>query len=163
MASDYDGDVYDFDNMTDDEVRTIVLERLGDYPNLDVEDIDVAVRNGFVVISGRVGTDSEVQVATAVLDDVLGLDDFRNDLVVDSLRRGNLPEAVDDATAASDEEDSNIGVGDEQQSDTADHLTDDLEIETHGTQDIGTAIRDGAAYIPPDRPTPGGYGSREEH
>ena len=50
-------------------------ERLREYPNLDADDFDVIVRNGSVTLSGRVGTDAEVQVATAVLDDVLGLDD----------------------------------------------------------------------------------------
>ncbi len=163
MASEFGGDLYDFENMSDDEIRSLVLEQLSEYPNLDVDDMDVVVRNGVVILSGRVGTDAEVQVAGAVLDDILGLEDYRNELVVDQLRRGDMPEAADDANAAAEEEDGNIGVGNEQQSDTADHLTDDLETETYGTHDTGTAIRDGTAYTPPDRPVSEGYGSREEH
>ena len=163
MASEFGGDLYDFENMSDDEIRSLVLEQLSEYPNLAVDDMDVVVRNGVVILSGRVGTDAEVQVAGAVLDDILGLEDYRNELVVDQLRRGDIPEAADDANAAAEEEDGNIGVGNEQQSDTADRLTDDLETETYGTHDTGTAIRDGTAYTPPDRPVSEGYGSREEH
>ncbi|MEX0912830.1 MAG: BON domain-containing protein [Gemmatimonadota bacterium] len=163
MAREFGGDLYDFQNMTDDEIRSVVLEQLREYPNLDADDIDVRVQNGTVTLSGRVGTDGEVQVATAVLDDVLGLDDFQNDLVVDELRRGDVPEAADDAVATRNETDAQVGDTNAQQSDTADHLVEDLDSETFGTHDPGRAIRDGAAYSPPDRPGSDGYGSREEH
>ena len=163
MAKQYSGDLYDFENMSDDEMREIVLEHLREYPNIDPDDIQVVVHDGRVTLSGRVGTDAEVQVATAVLDDVLGLDDFSNELVVDELRRGDAPEAADTANTEDAEVDSQIGEPLDQQSDTAEHLEVDLESDTYGTHDVGKAIRDAASYSPPDRPTGDGYGSREEH
>lgn len=156
MAKQFSGDLYDFENMSDDEIRAIVLEHLREYPNLDPDDIDVVVRNGAVTLTGRVGTDGEVEVATAVLDDILGLDDFTNELVVDELHRGTAPEAADIAAARNAAVDEQMGEPLDQQSDTAEHLQEDLESDTFGTHDMGKAIRDGASYSPPDRPTGGG-------
>lgn len=163
MARQHGGDVFDFGNMDDDEIRSVVVEHLREYPNLNDAGVEVMVRNGHVTLSGRVGTDGEVQVAEAVLDDVLGLDDYTNDLMVDETVRYQLPEAADDAEAASEELDDQLGDSDEQQSDTAEHLEEDLETQTYGTHDMGEAIRDGATYIPPDRPVSDGYDSRENH
>src|SRR5690606_4378619 len=116
-----------------------------------------------VTLSGRVGTDAEVRVAEALLDDVLDLDDFANDLVVDELRRGDLPEAPDDAAAEVAERGDLGGDDRSQQTDTADHLVEDLDSDMLGTRDMGRAIRDGTAYNPPDQPVSDGYGSREDH
>jgi hypothetical protein len=110
-----------------------------------------------------VGTDAEVQVAEAVLDDVLGIESYTNDLVVDESRRYELPNAADDAAAAAGELDDQLGTMDDQQSDTAEHLHEDIESQTYGTHDVGTAVRDGATYTPPDRPVSDGYDSRENH
>lgn len=162
MARDF-GDLYDFRNMTDDEVRDVVLEHLREQPNLDSDDIDVTVRNGMVTLSGRVGTDTEIQVAEAVLDDVLGIETYSNELVVDELRRGQAPEAADDEAAMIQEADAELGGAELYQSDTAEHLVEDLEGETLGTHDMGRAIQDASAYSPPDSPVGDGYGSREDH
>lgn len=163
MAREYGGDLYDFANMTDDEIRSIVVEHLQDYPNLDADWIDVAVKDGFVTLSGRVGTDGEQQVAESVLDDVLGLDRYSNELVVDELHRGQAPEAADEAIEASREVDEQMGEPDPQQTDTAEHLVEDLDSQSYGTHDMGKAIRDGSTYVPPDRPVADGYDSRENH
>jgi hypothetical protein len=163
MASNFGGDLYDFGNMTDEEVREIVVEHLRGQSNLDVDDIDVTVRNGAVILVGRVGTDAEVQVAEAILDDVLGIETYSNELVVDELRRGDAPLAADEEVAMIDETDAALGGAELHQSDTADHLVEDLEGETNGTRDIGRAIQDASAYSPPDGPVGGGYLSREDH
>lgn len=163
MAREHGGDLFDFSDMTDDEIRGVVVQHLREYPNLDAADVEVNVRNGHVTIAGRVGTDAEVQVAEAVMDDVLGLDSYTNDLVVDESARYQLPEASDDAEIAGEEMDDQLGDSDEQQSDTAGHLEEDLDSQTYGTHDMGEAIRDGATYIPPDRPMSDGYDSRENH
>lgn len=157
MADSERGDLTDFSDLSDDELRQVVLEHLGNSPELDLEDIDVDVRDGAVVLSGRVGTDSEVRIAGAVLDDLLGLDEYKNDLVVDALRRG------DDRRSDSDRPDRLADGPEDHQSDTADHLVEDLDAEMHGTEDVGQAIRDGTAYNPPDRPVADGYGSLEKH
>ncbi len=163
MAREYGGDIFDLENLNDDELRTLVIEQLKEYPNLDADWIDVEVKAGLVTLSGRVGTDAEVQVAESVLDDVIGLENYENQLVVDELHRGDNPEAADEAIVADDEVDEQSGEPDPQQSDTAEHLSEDLETETYGTHDPQEAIRDGAAYIPPDRPVSDGYDSRENH
>jgi hypothetical protein len=163
MATQHGGDLFDFSNMTDDEIRGVVVEHLREYPNLVADALEVTVRNGHVTLGGRVGTDAEVQVAEAVLDDVLGIETYTNDLVVDESRRYELPDAADDAAAAAGELDDQLGTMDDQQSDTAEHLHEDIESQTYGTHDVGTAVRDGATYSPPDRPVSDGYDSRENH
>ena len=163
MAREYGGDLYDLNNMTDAEIRELVVQQLNEYPNIDPGWIDVRVKDGFVTLSGRVGTDGENQVAESVLDDVLGIDRYSNELVVDELVRGEAPAGADESVALDEEVDEQLGESDPQQSDTADHLAENLEADTYGTHDMGSAIRDGTAYIPPDRPIPDGYDSRENH
>src|SRR5690606_41052580 len=116
--------LFDFDNMSDDEIRDIVVERFREYPNLDDGEVEVVVRNGHVTLTGRVGTDAEAQEAEALLDDVLGLNDYTNDLVVAGTVRYQLPEGSDDAEAVSEELDDQLGNSDDQQSDTAEHLAE---------------------------------------
>lgn len=163
MASKDYGDVFDFSDMTDEEIRDVVVEQLREYPNVDADWIDVDVRNGFVTLSGRVGTGGEVQVAAQVLDDVLGIDDYSNELVVDELHRSQSPEAADRAVTQEAKVEDQLGEEDPDQSDTADHLTEDLESQSYGTHDLETSIQEGAPYVPPDRPVPDGYNSGENH
>lgn len=163
MAARDFSDLYDFSSMSDDEIYDIVVQELGEHPNLDPGWIEVTVREGHVTLSGRVANDGEVQVAEKVLVEVLGLENVTNDLMVDELHRGDLPEAADDALAMEAELDEQMGGQDDQQSDTAAHLTENLDAQTYGTHDVGSAIEEGAAYEPPYRPVPDGYGSRENH
>lgn len=163
MARDYGADRLDFEDMDDDELRSLVLEQLREYPNLDAGWIDVAVKEGFVTLSGRVGTDAEIQVAESVVHEVLGIEDYSNELFVDELHRGERSESADLAAVEEAEANAQVGEGNRQQSDTAEHVVEDLEEETYGTHDMGSAIRDGTAYTPPDRPTGDGYTSRENH
>lgn len=163
MARQHGGDLYDFNQMTDDEIRQVVVQHLREYQGLDADWIDVFVKDGFVTLSGRVGTDGEYQMAQAVVDDVLGIDDYSNELMVDELHRGEAPEGADEAVAAAENDSGLGGGGTLQQSDTADHLQEHLEEEAFGTHDMGAAIRDGVPYTPPDSPVPDGYTSRENH
>ncbi len=156
MTNDFGGDVNDFSSMTDDEIRDVVLERLRGDGNINPDEIDVIVRNGAVTLAGRVGTDTEVEIAASLLDDVLGLEDFSNELMVDPLRR-------DAQNDEEEEEQETRADAADQQSDTAEHLVEDLESETFGTEDLGQAIRDGSPYTPPEGPFADGYGSREDH
>ncbi len=162
MSTDF-SDLYGFDSMSDDEIRGLVLQQLTEYPNLDSDWIRVDVRNGFVTLSGSVGTDGEVQVAEAVVADVLGINDYQNDLVVNELHRSMMPEAADDAIALDNALVDPLGEEGSQQSDTADHLMTDVEEETFGTHNMQDAIRDGTSYSPPDSPISDGYRSGENH
>jgi hypothetical protein len=164
MARDRDfGDVFDFSTMSDDEIYDVVVQELSETPGLDAGWIDVAVKDGRVTLSGRVATDGEAQVAEKLLVEVLGVPDVANELVVDELHRDSAPQAVDDELAMEDDLDPQLGDVDDNQSDTAQHLVENLEAETFGTRDAGTAIQDGTSYDPPDRVIPGGYDSREDH
>jgi hypothetical protein len=162
MARNQGGDLYDFADMSDEDVRELVVQQLREYPNVDAGWIDVQVRDGFVTLSGRVGTDSEIQVAESIVADVLGITSYSNELVYDPTHRAEAPEAADE-WAAEDEGDDQIGRPQPTQSDTAEHLVEDLRTETFGTHDMGEAIQDGVPYVPPDRPVSDGYESAEDH
>ena len=158
-------DPYDFTTMDDDEIYDVVVQHLSEYPELDMGWIDVTVRDAHVTLSGRVSSDGEAQIAAQAILDVLGIDGdkFTNELVVDELHRGEAPEAADDAATADDEVDEQMGEPNPNQSDTAEHLVEDLASQTYGTHDASEAIEEGTAYEPPYRPVPDGYGSREQH
>ena len=163
MAGRYTGDIFDFSGMTDDELYDLVVQELREHPEVDAEWIQVGVKDGRVTLSGRVGSDGEVSVAEQVVTEILGLTDFTNELIVDELHRGETPEAADDAVMQELEADAQYGASSDNQSDTAAHLVEDLDAQTYGTHSVTNAIDEGATYIPPDRPTGEGYGSRESH
>ncbi len=163
MAARYRGDIFDLSGMTDDEIYDLVLETLREHPEVDTGWIEVRVDAGHVTLSGRVGSDVEAQVAEAVVTQNLGIEAFTNELMVDELHRGELPEAVDDALAAELDVNDQFGQGSGNQSDTAAHLAVNEDEELYGTHDMGRAIEDGTSYNPPDRPVGDGYGNRERH
>jgi hypothetical protein len=163
MAGERGSDLFDFANMTDLEMREVIVEQLREYPNLDASSINVRVSDGTVALTGQVGTDAEFQVAEAVLDDVLGIDDYSNELIVSELHRAEAPDGAGEAAARRRDVDDETGGSDRHQSDTADHLTEDVESQTYGTHDVSEAIRDGAPYVPPDHITGDGYDSKEDH
>jgi hypothetical protein len=163
MAGRYTGDIFDFSGMSDDELYDLVVQQLREHPEVDEGWISVGVKDGHVTLSGRVGSDSEVSVAEQIVTEILGIEQFTNELIVDELHRGEMPEAADDAVMQDLETDAQYGETNENQSDTAAHLVEDLESQTYGTRSVTDAIEDGASYIPPDRPLGEGYGSRENH
>jgi hypothetical protein len=157
-------DPYDLSAMSDDEIYDVVVQHLGEYPELDMGWIDVSVRGGKVTLAGRVASDGEAQIAEKALVEVVGVTDVVNELIVDELHRGEAPMAADDARAQDEDVDDQMGEPTHQnQSDTAAHLMEDVETQTYGTHDVGTAIEEGASYTPPQRPLPDGYTSREDH
>lgn len=158
MAEDFSR-IHDFDRMTDDEIYDLVVQQLREFPEVDVDDVEVQVRDGHVTLAGRVSSDREVQVARAAVVDLLGVERFTSDLVVDELRRGMAPEAADDAVTANAEVEDPLGEEAPNQSDTAQHLDEDLSSQMYGTRDVQQAVEEGAAYEPPDRPVSDGTGS----
>ncbi len=126
MAQDFDELFFDFDTMTDDEIYSVVMQQLQEYPNLDPGWMDVTVRDGFVTLSGRVGTDYEKQVAEKVIAEVLGIENFSNELVVTEAVSGSVPEAADDAAVYEQELQDHLGGGVPNQSDTAAHLLENI-------------------------------------
>lgn len=162
MAEDFD-DLYDIENLNDDELKDLVLQQLREHPEIDVDLIEVNVRDGAVVVAGRVGTEQEIQQVEQILTDVLGVADFSNELVLDELRRGERSEAADEAWA-----EDYVGTAQMQgqttsTSDEAAHLMEDLESEQFGTTIPQQATERGTAYEPPDTPVQQGSRSREQH
>lgn len=156
MAGDFE-DTYDLENLSDRELRDLVREHLEASTALDIDDITVRIEDGVVVLEGRVGDAGEEQVAEHVLTDILGITNYRNELVSDPNRRAESPMAIDDHLA---EEDRTEGLllGDRSVSltDESEHLADSAEVESEGTSDVGTAIEGGRPWIPPESPTPEG-------
>src|SRR5690606_29904456 len=96
MAEDYE-DVDDLESLDDGELRDLIMERLADYPALDTDLVDVRVEGGRVTLSGRVGTERELQEFEHVLTDVIGVPHVENEIVIDELVRADYPEAADEA------------------------------------------------------------------
>ncbi|MDB4885623.1 MAG: transport-associated protein [Gemmatimonadetes bacterium] len=156
MAHDYE-DIHNIDSLDDRELRDLVREQLAGHGALDIDDITVRVAEGQVVLSGRVGTEGERRVAEHVLTDVLGIQDFTNDLVIDPLRRAISPLDIDEHLA---DEDSRAGtlLGDRAVplNDESEHLADAPDSELSGTTDVQSAIERGIGWNPPESPTPEG-------
>jgi hypothetical protein len=135
MARDFE-DLHDIDDLNDDELRQLVRNHLDSEQGLDSDDITVVVEDGVVVLAGRIGTEAEARIAEHVVTDVLGIEQFESQLVVDPIRRGISPEAIDDHLADEDAQ--------------------DLDGRLYGTTDVQDAIAEGTAWIPPESPTPEG-------
>ncbi|HEY0306450.1 MAG TPA: BON domain-containing protein [Longimicrobiales bacterium] len=162
MAHDYD-DLYDIANLDDGELKDLVLQELREYPDIDVDLVEVEVDRGNVRLAGRVGTEQEVQTVEHVVTDLLGVDRVRNELVVFDVVRGERSEAADDAFIEELEADPQISVSTPNTSDTAQHLVEDLEAEHFGTHDPQQASERGTTYEPPDRAIQQGTYSIEDH
>ena len=164
MARDYD-DLYDIPNLDDGELKELVLQELREYPDIDVDLVEVNVDGGQVRLSGRVGTEQEVQTVEHVVTDLLGVERVRNELVIFDAVRGERSEAADDALIEDMEADPqySVGPGPGQTSDTAQHLVEDLEAEHFGTHNAQEAVERGTSYEPPDRAIQQGSYSIEDH
>ena len=151
MAGDFENNL---DDLSDRELRDVVRSHLAAHNGIDVDYITVRVADGVIALEGSVGTDSERRTAEHVLTDVLGLQNVRNDLVVQSIHRAESPMDMDDHI---NEEDRTEGLllGDRAVplSPESEHLEEDLDARLWGTTDVGRAISEGTAWIPPESPT----------
>jgi hypothetical protein len=162
MARDFE-DVHDIDDLSDDELRGLVREHLAADSALDIDDLSIQVEGGHVILEGRVGTDEERRIAEHIVTDVLGLEDYENNIFVDPIRRATSPEAADDNLADEDATDGRL-LGDRPVSVSPEDedRREDEEAQLYGTTDVGHAIEEGTAWIPPEAPTPEGYPGAEE-
>jgi hypothetical protein len=156
MTHDY-GDLHDIADLSDRELRDLVREQLTTHKGIDPDDVTVTVDRGIVTLEGRVGTDGERSVIDHLLTDVLGLQGFANNLVVDAIRRAESPEAIDDHLADEEAHDG-VLLGDRAVpfSPESQHLADDPEPDLDGTTDVQRVMEDGATWSPPEMPTPEG-------
>jgi hypothetical protein len=156
MPHDYE-DLHNADQLDDDELRRLVREQLAENSSLDVTQISVNASGGSVILSGRVGTDEERQIAEHVLTDVLGLDRFRNDLVVDFNYRAEAPEASDDLSADRESADDAPELDIEVPLSGESPFLADTVIDAPGdASDAESAVENGMTWSPPDGPTPEG-------
>src|ERR1043165_1818284 len=140
MAGDFEN-LHDIENLSDRELRDLVREHLEASTALDLDDITVRVEDGCVVLEGRVGDAGEEQVAEHVLTDVLGITNFKNNLVADPIRRAESPMAIDDHLA-DEERHEGLLLGDRPVSlaDESQHLGGSAETEREGTTGVGRSI-----------------------
>ena len=159
MAHDFE-DIHDIDDLNDDELRDLVRTHLAADSAIDAADISVVVEDGVVLLAGRVGTEAEQQIAAHIVTDVLGVEQFENQLMVDPLRRAISPEAIDEHLV--DEEiTSGRLIGDRAVplDPEAERLEEDLDARLYGTTDVQKAIEEGTSWNPPNSPTPEGLDS----
>src|SRR6185503_1305646 len=152
MARDFEN-IDDIDDLSDDELRGLVRERLAENNMVDIDEIVVSVTDGVVCLDGRVGTDGERLVAEHILTDLIGVREFENNLFVDPIRRALSPEAIDEHLVDDDRREGLL-LGDRPVpiNPEAESRQDDLDHELYGTTDVGHAISDGTAWIPPESP-----------
>jgi hypothetical protein len=162
MARDFE-DLHDLDDLNDGELRGLVREHLAAHNALDIDDLTIRVENGVVILEGRVGTDGERLIAEHIVTDLVGAQNCRNDIFVDPTRRAVSPEAIDEHLVDEDRREG-VLLGDKPVSISpeTEGLEEDLGEQLYGTTDIGHAIRDGTAWIPPEGPTPEGLTGRDE-
>jgi hypothetical protein len=153
MARDFE-DIHDLESLSDDEFRGLVREHLQANNAVDIDDITVRVTDGVVVLGGRVGTDGEKLIAEHVVTDILGAEAVRNEIVVDPIRRAESPEAADESLV-DDEKREGLLLGDRPVplSPETETRLDQVDDTLFGTTDVGHAIAEGTAWIPPESPT----------
>lgn len=156
MAQDFEN-LPGLENMSDGELREFIRDRLDEQVSFDPADVDVSVSRGVARVSGRVGTEAEMRTIEHLLTDVLGLEDFQNDLVVDPIRRAESPVAIDDHLAdEAAHEGLLLGDMPRPESPEAEHLKEDVHAELEGTADVSEAISGAIPWVPPEGPTPEG-------
>ena len=168
MANDFEN-LHNIRDLDDRELRDVVRSHLRAHNGLDADYITVHVNDGTVILDGRVGTDNERRVAEHVLTDVLGLT-VQNDLVVQAIHRAESPMDIDDHLAE-EERAEGLLLGDRPVSldPEAESVEENIDARLYGTTDVGKAIAEGTAWIPPESPTPeglegtGGGVSGEDH
>lgn len=153
MAGDYEN-LHNIDDLSDRELRELVRSQLAAHNGLDADYITVQVREGAVTLEGRVGTDSERRVAEHVLTDVLGLRSVRNSLVVQAIHRAESPADIEDHLV-DDRRAEGLLLGDRPVplNPESESVEEDLDSRLYGTTDVGKAISEGTAWIPPESPT----------
>ena len=156
MAEDFEN-VFDLDDLSDEELRGLVRDQLAQQNQLDADNSLVTAKDGVVTLSGRVGTEMAKQVADHVLSDVVGLEDYANDLFVDPIRRDLEPEAADEQVGhvLGREEETLLG-GTDVDAASTEVANDSIDSAIYGSHDYGRVMEDGVPWIPPDGPTPEG-------
>jgi hypothetical protein len=162
VEKDYE-DIRDIDHLSDNELRALVRDEFDAQLAFDPDDVDVSASSGVVRLSGRVGTEEELRIVERVVTDLLGIERFKSELVVDPIRRAESPEAIDEHIV--DEElHEGLLLGDRPRPEDpeAEHLHENIRAELFGTTDVQESIEGAIPWNPPDGPTPEGVEGSED-
>jgi len=154
---------YDLESMDDAEIRDLILQELEEQLSIEAGAVEVEVEGGKVMLSGRVGTENELESIERVILDRIGVEDLENGMVVDELVRREKSEAADEAAVEGDQLEGKRRVRGDATEPSAEHLVEDVEGDLYGTEDLQKAIEQGESYSPPDRPHDEGTRSLEDH
>jgi BON domain-containing protein len=156
VEKDYEN-ISDRDNLTDNELRALVRDGFEAQLAFDPDDVDVSVSSGVVRVSGRVGTEAEFRIVERVVTDLVGLNNLKNELVVDPIRRAESPEPIDEHVVDEDlHEGLLLGDRPRPEDPEAEHLQENTRAELFGTTDVQESISGAIPWNPPDGPTPEG-------
>lgn len=147
-----DSDGVDLDDLADDELADLIRDELDEYDGVDAGDLEIRVEDGAVTVAGRVGSEPEREAIEQILVDILGIEEFVNDIVVDPLAGA----ARDGAAGARGRRPpgGRLRPRSDRTEDSAAHLLQDTGAEQFGTSDMGEAIERGYSYNPPSRRRP---------
>jgi len=161
VERDYE-DIRDTDDLSDNELRALVRDTFEQQVAFDPDDVEIAVRSGVVNLAGRVGTEEEFRIIERVVTDLVGLQNVRNGIVVDPIRRAESPEAIDEHLV-DEEMHEGLLLGDTPRPEDpeAEHLHENLRSELFGTTDVQQSITTGVTWNPPDGPTPEGVSGQD--
>jgi len=67
---------------SDERIKEEISDRLMTHPDIDASDIDIAVANGVVTLTGTAEDRHEKRLAEYIAEDVVGIDDVENRLKV---------------------------------------------------------------------------------
>ena len=98
MAQDFEN-VFDLDDLSDEELRGLVRDQLAQDDALDIDNILVHREGRLRHALGSRRHGRREAVADHVLSDVIGLERYANDIFVDPMRRDEEPEAADEQVA----------------------------------------------------------------
>jgi hypothetical protein len=156
VAQDFEN-IEDLEDLSDGELRALVRDRLEEQMAFDPDDVSIAVKDGVVRLSGRVGTEEELRIVEHVVTDVIGIQEVENNIVVDAIRRAESPVAIDEHIVDEDEH-AGLLLGDRARTENpeAEHLQENLRSELFGTTDVQESIEGAIPWTPPDSPTPEG-------
>src|SRR5688500_20166952 len=95
MAADFEN-LHNLDDLSDGELRDVVLSHLRAHNGIDPDYITVEVVKGTIVLEGRVGTDYELRGAEHVVTDVVGIVGGRKAIVVQAVHRARRGLGMED-------------------------------------------------------------------
>ena len=156
MGRDYE-DLFDLDDLNDDELQALIHEELAESPDIDAANILVRVKDGLVHLSGRTGTEAERRIAEHVVSDMVGVERYENHIVVDPVYREQAPDAADEAVVDEPDEDT-LGARDDRFSASEGaHMEEDPTGRLYGTTDRARRSRRGCPGHPPTCRRPKGW------